>query len=68
MKQIPASLPFAMPSRAKILSTLETLVIGTAGGLAVSAARTFPAGLISGAMIAVGIAAIAGRQLACRRS
>ena len=33
MKQITASLPFETPSRAKVLRTLETLAIGTAGGL-----------------------------------
>lgn len=45
-----------------ILSTAETLVIGTAGGLAFLTAN-LPGGLISGSMIAVGIAAMAGRQL-----
>ncbi len=62
MKQIAASLQFEWPSRAKILSTVETLVIGTAGGLVFLLAG-LPGGLISGSMIAVGIAAIAGRQL-----
>ncbi|MBH5373212.1 AbrB family transcriptional regulator [Bradyrhizobium glycinis] len=62
MKQITASLSFEWPSRAKILSTVETLVIGTAGGLVFLLAG-LPGGLISGSMIAVGIAAIAGRQL-----
>src|SRR5713226_2084683 len=54
---------FAIPSRAKILNVLETLVIGTAGGVLFLWAN-LPGGLISGAMIAVGIAAIAGRPLA----
>lgn len=45
-----------------LLSTVETLVIGTAGGLVFLIAN-LPGGLISGAMIAVGIAAMAGRQL-----
>jgi len=63
VKQITASLPFEWPSRAKLLSTAETLAIGAAGGLAFVAAG-LPGGLISGSMIAVGIAAIAGRQLA----
>ena len=54
---------FAIPSRAKILNALETLVIGTAGGVLFLWAN-LPGGLISGAMIAVGIAAIAGRPLA----
>ncbi len=63
MKQITASLSLAPPSRAAIRSATETLVIGTAGGLLFLLAG-LPGGLISGSMIAVGIAAIAGRQLA----
>ena len=54
---------FALPSRAKALNVLETLAIGTAGG-ALFLWASLPGGLISGAMIAVGIAAIAGRPLA----
>src|SRR5712675_906767 len=53
----------AIPSRAKILNALETLAIGPAGG-ALFLWASLPGGLISGAMIAVGIAAIAGRPLA----
>ena len=53
----------AIPSRVKILNVLETLFIGTAGG-AFFLLLNLPGGLISGAMIAVGIAAIAGRPLA----
>ena len=53
----------AIPSRAKIFNVLETLFIGTAGG-AFFLLLNLPGGLISGAMIAVGIAAIAGRPLA----
>src|SRR5271170_7105864 len=52
----------AFESRAKILSALETLTIGAAGGTLFLWAN-LPGGLISGAMIAVGIAAIAGRPL-----
>jgi membrane AbrB-like protein len=51
---------FAVPSRAKTLNALETLVIGAAGG-ALFLWANLPGGLISGAMVAVGIAAIAGR-------
>src|SRR5438876_3714958 len=54
---------FAVPSRAKILNVLETLAVGSAGGVLFLWAN-LPGGLISGAMIAVGIAAIAGRPLA----
>src|ERR1700682_5957576 len=54
---------FATPSRIKTLNVLETLVIGAAGG-ALFLWANLPGGLISGAMIAVGIAAIAGRPLA----
>jgi membrane AbrB-like protein len=60
---IPASLAFAVPSRTKILSALEALAIGSVGG-AVFLWAHLPGGLISGAMIAVGAAAIAGRPLA----
>jgi membrane AbrB-like protein len=63
VSQIPASTTFAIPSRTKTLNVLETLVIGTAGGALFLWAH-LPGGLISGAMIAVGIAAIAGRPLA----
>src|SRR5947207_7615455 len=54
---------FAVPSRTKTLNVLETLLIGTAGGVLFLWAN-LPGGLISGAMIAVGVAAIAGRPLA----
>ena len=63
MIQFPISTAFALPSRAKILSALEALVIGAAGGLLFLWAN-LPGGLISGAMVAVGIAALAGRPLA----
>src|ERR1700716_1254724 len=53
----------AIPTRAKTLNVLETLVIGSIGG-ALYLWAGLPGGLISGAMIAVGIAAIAGRPLA----
>jgi membrane AbrB-like protein len=52
----------ALPGHAKILNVFETLLIGAAGGLLFLWAN-LPGGLISGAMIAVGIAAIAGRPL-----
>ena len=67
MKQISAtfisSLPIAAQSRAKIRSAIETLAIGTAGGL-LALWVNLPGGLITGAMIATGIAAITGRPLA----
>ena len=62
MSLIPASMSSAIADRAKILNTLETLVIGAAGGL-LFLWRNLPGGLISGAMIAVGIARVAGRPL-----
>jgi hypothetical protein len=52
----------AIPSRAKTRSVLETLAIGAAGGALFLWAH-LPGGLISGAMIAVGAAALAGRPL-----
>jgi membrane AbrB-like protein len=62
VSQISATIALVVPSRARILSTLETLAIGSAGGLLFLWAH-LPGGLISGAMIAVGIAALAGRPL-----
>jgi uncharacterized protein len=59
---IPASMASAIPSRAKTLNVLETLAIGAAGG-ALFLWASLPGGLITGAMIAVGVAAIAGRPL-----
>jgi hypothetical protein len=53
----------ALPTRSKILAALETLGIGAVGGLLFLVAH-LPGGLISGAMVASGIAAIAGRPLA----
>ena len=62
MSLIPASISSAITDRARILGALETLVIGAAGGLLFLWAN-LPGGLISGAMVAVGIAAFAGRPL-----
>ncbi len=61
MSLTPASMA-SLPDRAKILATLETLVLGAAGGLLFLWAN-LPGGLISGAMAAVAIAALAGRPL-----
>jgi membrane AbrB-like protein len=60
---IPASLVQNLPSRSETFRVIETIAIGTAGGLLFLWAN-LPGGLISGAMIAVGIAALAGRKLA----
>jgi membrane AbrB-like protein len=60
---LPASKIFALPGRAETFRVLETLATGTAGGMLFLWA-SLPGGLISGAMIAVGGAALAGRQLA----
>ena len=49
--------------RAKLLSALETLLVGSAGALLFVWAN-LPGGLISGSMIAVGAAALVGRPLA----
>src|SRR6195952_3558460 len=51
-----------LPSRSEILNTLETLAVGSAGGL-LFLWPELPGGLISGAMIAVAGAGIAGRPL-----
>jgi uncharacterized protein len=63
VKQITASLGLTLPTRSKLLAALETLGIGTVGGLLFLWAH-LPGGLITGAMVATGIAAIAGRPLA----
>ena len=63
MRQILSSIAVTLPSRNKALIALETLAIGTAGGLLFLWTH-LPGGLISGAMAATGIAAICGRQLA----
>src|SRR5476651_1157483 len=52
----------AIPSRAKTFNVLETLAIGATGGVLFLLLH-LPGGLITGAMIAVGVAAIAGRPL-----
>jgi uncharacterized protein len=54
--------PLALPSRSQTLNVLETLVIGGAGGGLFWWAE-LPGGLISGAMIAVATAGIAGRTM-----
>jgi len=51
VKQITASLGIALPTRSKILTALETLGIGTVGGLLFLWAH-LPGGLITGAMFA----------------
>jgi membrane AbrB-like protein len=53
---------FSFPSRSEILNALETLAIGSAGGL-LFLWLELPGGLISGAMIAVAGAGIAGRPI-----
>jgi membrane AbrB-like protein len=53
---------YAIPSRTKTLHVLETLAIGTIGGVLFVVAG-LPGGLISGAMMAVGVAAMMGRPL-----
>jgi membrane AbrB-like protein len=55
-------MPLALPSRSQTLNVLETLVIGVAGGVLFWWAE-LPGGLISGAMIAVAIAGVAGRKM-----
>jgi uncharacterized protein len=62
VRQFAASLSLILPDRAKLLSAVETLAIGAAGGLLFLWAN-LPGGLISGAMIAVAAAALAGRPL-----
>ena len=62
MNLIPTSMASSVPNRGEIPRVLETIAIGSAGGLLFLWAK-LPGGLISGAMIAVGSAALAGRRL-----
>src|SRR4051812_17200328 len=55
-------MPPALPSRSQILDTLETFAFGMAGG-ALFWWLELPGGLISGAMIAVASAGLAGRKM-----
>jgi membrane AbrB-like protein len=55
-------MPLALPSRSQIFPVIETLAIGAAGA-AVFWWAALPGGLISGAMIAVASAGIAGRTM-----
>ncbi len=52
----------ALPSRPTMRNLCETLVVGTIGGAILTVAQ-IPAGWLSGAMIAVAIAALAGRPM-----
>jgi uncharacterized protein len=63
VSQIPQWMADALPTRAVTLQYLETLAIGTIGG-AFFLVTNLPGGLISGAMLAVGIAAMLGRRMA----
>jgi hypothetical protein len=63
VSRISTSPAIARRSRPPILHVLETLAIGAIGG-GIFLWFKLPGGLISGAMIAVGVAAIAGRPLA----
>jgi membrane AbrB-like protein len=63
VSQIPQWMADVLPTRKKTLQYLETLSIGTVGGL-LFLVTGLPGGLISGAMLAVGIAAMLGRPMA----
>jgi uncharacterized protein len=63
VSQIPEWMADALPTRAKTLQFLETLAIGTVGGM-LFLVTGLPGGLISGAMLAVAAAAMTGRSMA----
>jgi membrane AbrB-like protein len=63
VSQIPQWLADLVPTQAKSLQFLETLSIGTIGGV-LFLVTGLPGGLISGAMLAVGVAAMLGRPMA----
>jgi membrane AbrB-like protein len=62
VSQIPQWLADLVPTQAKTLQFLETLSIGTIGGV-LFLVTGLPGGLISGAMLAVGVAAMLGRPM-----
>ncbi|MCC6890157.1 MAG: AbrB family transcriptional regulator [Hyphomicrobiales bacterium] len=55
-------MPSVLPPASVILPSLETLLIAAAGGIAL-ASLGIPAGLVSGSVLAVAIAALAGRPM-----
>ena len=55
-------MPLVIPPRNVILPPIETLLIAAAGGITF-AKLGIPAGLVSGSVLAVAIAALAGRQM-----
>jgi membrane AbrB-like protein len=55
-------MPLVIPPRSAILAPAETLAIAAAGGAAF-ASLGIPAGLVSGSVLAVAIAALAGRPM-----
>ena len=61
MSQIPKWMADVLPTRTKTLQFLETLAIGTVGGV-LFLVTGLPGGLISGAMLAVAAAAMTGRR------
>jgi membrane AbrB-like protein len=63
VSQIPQWMADALPTRKKTLQFLETLSIGTIGAL-LFLVTGLPGGLITGAMLAVGSAAMLGRPMA----
>jgi membrane AbrB-like protein len=63
VSQIPKWMADALPTRKKTLQFLETLSIGTIGAL-LFLVTGLPGGLITGAMLAVGSAAMLGRPMA----
>jgi membrane AbrB-like protein len=56
------SMPPAVPPPRELIAIAETLCIAAVGGIGLSAAG-FPGGLVSGSMLAVAIAALAGRPM-----
>ena len=55
-------MPLVIPPRNVVLPPVETLLIAAAGGITF-AKLGIPAGLVSGSVLAVAIAALAGRQM-----
>jgi membrane AbrB-like protein len=59
---IDPAMPLVLPPRKVVLPAVETLLVAAAGGIALASVG-IPAGLVSGSVLAVAVAALAGRQM-----
>jgi uncharacterized protein len=57
-----SSMPRVLPPRSKLVPVAETLLIAALGGVGLTLVG-FPGGLVSGSMLTVAVAALAGRPM-----